>query len=180
MFIENITAYTVFTYLWKARFWHHLQHEVHVSYKEEKHNVLKCSLLSIPDKIMNLLILWNADNTSSSDNNTNAVLSYLWKPRFWHHLQHEVRVRYRQETQNVKLLHNGKPASNEIPLFSHSGYKTQCAEMHLLEYSAQSNDLAAPLKCSQLHVQREHQRQRSFQLRLKSKVLASFTTRSTC
>ena len=46
--------------------------------------------------------------------------------------------------------------------------------MQLIEYSAQSNDLAAPLKCSQLHVQREHQRQRSFQLPLKNKVLAPF------
>ena len=52
--------------------------------------------------------------------------------------------------------------------------------MQLIEYSAQSNDLAAPLKCRQLHVQKEHQRQRSFQLPLKTKVLAPFTTRSTC
>ena len=52
--------------------------------------------------------------------------------------------------------------------------------MQLIEYSAQSNDLAAPLKCSQLHVQREHQRQCSFQLPLKTKVLAPFTTRSKC
>ena len=58
--------------------------------------------------------------------------------------------------------------------------KTQCAEMQLIEYSTQSNDLAAPLKCRQLHVQREHQHQRSFQLPLKTKVLAPFTTRSTC
>ena len=42
--------------------------------------------------------------------------------------------------------------------------------MQLLEYSAQSNDLAAPLKCRQLHVQREHQRQRSFQLPLKARL----------
>ena len=34
----------------KPRFWHHLQHEVHVSYMEEKHNALKCSFLSIPHK----------------------------------------------------------------------------------------------------------------------------------
>ena len=60
------------------------------------------------------------------------------------------------------------------------GRKTQSAEMQLIEYSAQSNDLAAPLKCRQLHVQREHQRQGSFQLPLKTKVLAPFTTRSTC
>ena len=60
------------------------------------------------------------------------------------------------------------------------GRKTQCAENQLTEYSAQSNDLAAPLKCRQLHVQREPQRQRSFQLPLKTKVLAPFTTRSTC
>ena len=52
--------------------------------------------------------------------------------------------------------------------------------MQLIEYSAQSNDLAAPLKCSQLHVQREHQHQRSFQLPLKTKLLAPFTTRSIC
>ena len=56
---------------------------------------------------------------------------------------------------------------------------TQCAEMQLNEYSAQSNDLAAPLKCRELHVQREHQRQCSFQLPLKTKVLAPFTTLST-
>ena len=99
---------------------------------------------------------------------------------FWHHLQHEVHVRYREETQNVKLLHKGKPDSNEIPHFSHSLYKTECAEKQLIEYSAQSNDLTAPLKCRQLHVQREHQRQRSFQLPLKTKVLAPFTTLSTC
>ena len=110
----------------------------------------------------------------------NAVFSYLWKPSFWHHLQHEVHVSYREETQNVKLLHNGKPASNEIPHFSHSVYKTQCAEKHLIEYSAESNDLAAPLKCSQLHIQIEHQHERSFQLPWKTKVLAPFTTRSTC
>ena len=36
----------------KPRFWDHLQHEVHVSYREEKHNALKCSLLSIPLKVM--------------------------------------------------------------------------------------------------------------------------------
>ena len=52
--------------------------------------------------------------------------------------------------------------------------------MQLIEYSAQSNVLAAPLKCRQLHVQREHQHQRSFQLPLKTKVLEPFTTRSTC
>ena len=39
--------------------------------------------------------------------------------------------------------------------------------MQLIEYSTQSNDLAAPLKCRQLDFQREHQRQRSFQLPLK-------------
>ena len=42
----------VFSYLWKPSFWHHLQHEVHVRYREEKHNELKCSLLSIPHKVM--------------------------------------------------------------------------------------------------------------------------------
>ena len=31
--------------------------------------------------------------------------------------------------------------------------------MQLIEYSTQSNDLAAPVKCRQLHVQREHLRQ---------------------
>ena len=56
----------------------------------------------------------------------------------------------------MKLLHNGKPASNEISHFSHSVSKTQCAEMQLIEYSAQNNALAAPLKCRQLHIQREH------------------------
>ena len=70
-------ANTVFSYLRKLRFWHHLQQEVHVSYREEtqnvkqftmenpvrtkanishtvsiKHNALKCSLLSIPHKEM--------------------------------------------------------------------------------------------------------------------------------
>ena len=90
----------------------------------------------------------------------------------WHHLQHEIRVSYREETQNVKLLHNGKPASNEIPRFSIRLYKTQCAEMQLIEYSAQSNDLTAPLKCRQLHDQREHQIQCSFQLALKTMVVA--------
>ena len=49
--------------------------------------------------------------------------------------------------------------------------------MQLIEYSAQSNDLAAPLNSTQLHIQREHQRLRSFQLPLKSKTLAPFTTR---
>ena len=33
------------------------------------------------------------------------------------------------------------------------GKKNTIPEMQLIEYSAQSNDLAAPLKCSQLHVQ---------------------------
>ena len=47
--------------------------------------------------------------------------------------------------------------------------------MQLIEYSAQSNDLAAPLNCRHLLVQREHQRQCSFQLPLKTKVLARFT-----
>ena len=62
----------------------------------------------------------------------------------------------------MKLLHNGKHASNEIPHFSHSVYKTQCAEKQLVDYSAQSNVLAAPLKCRQHHVQREHQCQTQF------------------
>ena len=31
--------------------------------------------------------------------------------------------------------------------------------MQLTEYSAQSDDLAAPVKCRQLHVKREHLRQ---------------------
>ena len=44
--------------------------------------------------------------------------------------------------------------------------------MQLIKYSAQSNDLAVPLKCRQLHAQREHQSQRSFQLPLKTNVLA--------
>ena len=56
------------------------------------------------------------------------------------------------------------------------GKQTQFAEMQLIEYSTQSNDLAAPLKCRQLPVQRKHQRQRSFQLPLKTKVLAPFKT----
>ena len=78
----------------------------------------------------------NADNSTFSENiNTNAVFSYLWKPRLWHHLQHEVYAGYREDTQNVKLLHNGKPASNEIPHFSHSVSTTQSAEMQLIEYS---------------------------------------------
>ena len=62
----------------------------------------------------------------------------------------------------MKLLHNGKPASNEIQHFSHSVYKTQCAEMQLIECSAQSNELAAALKCRQLHIQRQHQCQTQF------------------
>ena len=44
--------------------------------------------------------------------------------------------------------------------------------MQLIECSAQSNDLAAPLKSRQLHVQRENQHQRSFQLPMKTNVLA--------
>ena len=64
------------------------------------------------------------------------------------------------------------------PHFLHSVCKTQCAEMQLIEYSAQSNDLTAPLKCIPFHVHREHQRQRSFQVDLKTNVLAPFTTRS--
>ena len=139
---------------------------------------LKIKLLA---PFMIYLLLWNAENSTFSENiSANAVFSYLWKPRFWHHLQHEVHVRDREGTQNVKLLHNGKPASNEIADFSHSVYKAQCAEKQLIEYSAQSNDLAAPLKCRQLHIEREHQHQRSFQLPLKTKFLAPLTTRSTC
>ena len=102
------------------------------------------------------------------------------KTKVLHHLQHAVHVRYREETKNVKLLHNGKPASSEIQHFSHSVCKTQCAGKQLIECSAQSNDLAAPLKCRQLHIQRQHQHQRSFQVPLKTKLLAPFTTRSTC
>ena len=34
--------------------------------------------------------------------------------------------------------------------------KKKCVEMQLIEYSAQSNDLAAPLKCRQLHIQTQH------------------------
>ena len=60
------------------------------------------------------------------------------------------------------------------------GKKNTIPEMQLIEYSAQSNDLAAPLKCRQLHVQRDNQRQHSFQLPLKTKVLARFTTLNTC
>ena len=56
-----------------------------------------------------------------------------------------------------ETVHNVKPALNEIPHFSHSVYKTQCAEMQLIEYSAQSYDLSDPLNCRQLHIQREHQ-----------------------
>ena len=41
---------------------------------------------------------------------------------------------YREETQNVKVLHNGKPASNEIQHYSHSVYKTQRAEKQLIEF----------------------------------------------
>ena len=78
------------------------------------------------------------------------------KTKVLHHLQHEIHVSYRGETQNVILLHNGKPASNEINHFSNIVYKTQCAEMQLIVYSAQRSDLAAPLKCRQLDVQREH------------------------
>ena len=66
------------------------------------------------------------------------------------------------------------------PTFLTQCLETQSAEMLLTDYSAQINDLAAPLKCKQLHVQREHQRQRSFQLALKANVLAPFTPRSTC
>ena len=65
------------------------------------------------------------------------------------------------------------------PTFLTSFSKTQCADMQLIEYSAQSNDLAAPLKCRQLLVHREHQRQCSSLLPLKTKVLAPFTTLST-
>ena len=43
--------------------------------------------------------------------------------------------------------------------------------MQLIEYSAQSNALAAPLKCRQLYIQWEHQHQRSFQVPLKTKVV---------
>ena len=135
------------------------------------------------------LLLWNADNSTFSENiRANAVFSYLWKPRFWHYLQHEVHVSYREETQNVILLHNGKPASNEIPHFSHSVYKTQCAEMQLIEYSTQKNYLAAPLKCRQLHVQREHQCQSSFSYlsnpgfwqHLQHKVNVSYREKTQC
>ena len=121
----------------------------------KKHNALKYSLLSIPHKVMISVLLWIAYNSTFSENVcTNAVFSYLWKPRFWHHY-------------NTKYM------------FA-IGKKTQCVEMQLIEYSAQSNDLAAPLKCRQLHIQLEHQRQRSFQLPWKTKVLALFTTLSTC
>ena len=85
----------------------------------------------------------------------------------------------RKKNSECETVHNGKTGSNEIKHFSHSVYKTQWAEMQL-EYSAQSNDLPAHLKCIQLHVQRENQRQRRFQLPLKTKVLALFTTLSTC
>ena len=88
-FSENISANAVFSYLWKPSFWHHLQHEVYVGYREEKHNALKCSLLSIPHRVVISLLHWNADNCTFSENiNANAVFSYLWKKRFWHHLQH--------------------------------------------------------------------------------------------
>ena len=58
------------------------------------------------------------------------------KPSIWHNLQPEEQVSSREETENLKVLHNGKPASNEIQHFSHSVYKTQCAEKQLIEYSA--------------------------------------------
>ena len=60
------------------------------------------------------------------------------------------------------------------------GKKNTIPAMQLIEYSAQSNVLAAPLKCRQLHVQREHQHQRSLLLPMKTKLLAPFTTRTTC
>ena len=60
------------------------------------------------------------------------------------------------------------------------GKKNTIPEIQLIEYSAQSNVLATPLKCRQLQNQREHQHQCSFQLPLKTKLLAPFTTRSTC
>ena len=46
--------------------------------------------------------------------------------------------------------------------------------MQLIENSAQSNDLAAPLKCRQLHVQRQHQRQGTLRVLMKTKFLAPF------
>ena len=120
----------------------------------KKHNALKCSLLSIPHKVMIELILWNEDNSQFNENiNANSVYKYILNPGFCQHLQHEVNVSCREQTQ--------------------------CAEMQLIEYSTQSNDLAAPFKCRQLYIQRAHQCQCSFQLPLKTKVLAPFTTRST-
>ena len=45
----------------------------------------------------------NADNSTFSEIiSTNAVFSYLLKPRFLHDLQHEVLFSYRGETHNVK------------------------------------------------------------------------------
>ena len=62
----------------KPSLWHDLHHEVHDSYSEEKHNALKCNLLSIPHKVMISLLLPNADNSTSNENiNTNTVFSYF-------------------------------------------------------------------------------------------------------
>ena len=76
-----------------------LRTKSHISNRASiKHNALKCSLLSIPHKVMILLLLWNAFNSMFSENiSTNALFSYLWKLRFWHHLQHEAHISYKEE-----------------------------------------------------------------------------------
>ena len=74
---------------------------------------------------------------------------------------------------------HGFGTSTTLSTYQLQGRKTECAEMQLTECSAQSDDLVVPVKCRQLHVHREHQRQRSFQLALKTNVMAPFTTRST-
>ena len=75
----------------------HISHTVSTN-----HNVLKSRLLSITHKVMIQLLIYNADNSTSRENiNTFAVFSYLWKPSFWHHLQHEVHVTYGEEKHNA-------------------------------------------------------------------------------
>ena len=94
-----------------------------------------------------------------------------------HHIQRE-----NQHQRSFQLTLKTKVLAPLITLSTCyvQGIKTQCAESQLIEYSTKTNDLTAPLKCRQLRVHREHQRQCSFQLPLKTKVLARFTTRNTC
>ena len=85
------------------------------------------------------------------------------------HLQRE---HQRQGSFQLPLKNQGSGTIYITKYMLGLGRKTQCAEMQLIEYSAQSDDLAAPLKCRQLHFQREHQRQRSFQLPKKTTIVA--------